>query len=224
MPGPRGPRLERRELAHAGLRLVVVQVPHAVGDRRAVGGPQVHRVDHVDRVADQREAVALAPQPDQPRGVAGEVDHLEPRDLVALLHGVGDLHRAAVPVAQQPRIDAPAPPHGYPVDVEVVVAAVGLGVRDLVGVAQDRDPEPRRGAAVIGVAVAEHDPLQAAELGRRGRGALRHRLGPGVELGHPAVVLDEVDVHPATQIPGVAPHAFGDPLRGGGEGVPRHRA
>ena len=58
-------------------------------------------IERVEAVADQREAVGLAPQADQARGVAGQVDDLEAGDVVALGDGVGDLHRAAVPHPQQ---------------------------------------------------------------------------------------------------------------------------
>jgi hypothetical protein len=90
--------------------------------------------------------------------------------------------------------------------------------------AQHGNPETRRGAAMVGVAVPQHDPLQSSQLGR-GRGRpLRHRLGAGVELDHASVVLDEVDVHPSPQVAGVSPHAVRDALCGGGHRVQRHRA
>ena len=53
------------------------------------------------------------------------------------------------------------------VDVEVVRAAVALGVGLVVGVDVDRDAEARRGAAVVGVGVTEHDARQPAEVGAR---------------------------------------------------------
>ena len=105
-----------------------------------------------------------------------------------------------------------------------MVAAVALGVRDLVRVAEDRHSQPGRRSAVVGVAVAEHHARQASKpFGGLG-GILGHRLGAGVELEHPAVVLDEVHVHRPAQIPGVAPHAVGDPLGRGRERVARHGA
>jgi hypothetical protein len=45
-----------------------------------------------------------------------------------------------------------------------VHAAVPLGVRDLVAMTQDRDPERRGDAAMVWVAVAEDNALRAAEL------------------------------------------------------------
>ena len=82
---------------------------------------------------------------------------------------VADPHRAAVPcvavhqqvhlaVRGRQRREALAP---------VAEAAAALGVLDLGGVAQHRHAERRRGAAVVGVAVAEHDPAEPAELSPR---------------------------------------------------------
>ena len=84
-----------------------------MGDARLALGQrfQPRRVDQVDDVADQRDAVALAPEPDQAGRVAGEVEDAEAGDLVALGDGAGDLHRAAVPAPQQEAGRASAPAH-----------------------------------------------------------------------------------------------------------------
>ena len=64
---------------------------NAVGHARVAVAAGL-RIERVEAVADQREAVGLAPQPDQAGRVAGQVDDLEAGDLVALGDGAGDLH------------------------------------------------------------------------------------------------------------------------------------
>ncbi len=64
---------------------------------------------------------------------------------------------------------------------------------------------------MVGVAVAEHDAADAAELRAGARHRARHRAGAGVEQGHAAVLLEQVDVAAG----GLAlhdPHALGDEL------------
>ena len=57
-------------------------------------------------------------------------------------------------------------------------------------------PSAGRGAAVVGIGVAEDDPRERRRAGRTtARSAGAHRLDPGVEHGHPVAVADEVDVH-----------------------------
>ena len=82
-----------------------------------------------------------------------------------------------------------------PVDVEVVRAAVALGVGLVVGVDVDRDAEARRGAAVVGVGVAEHDAREPAELGAGEAIELVIALMPASNSEHAVAVADEVDVH-----------------------------
>ena len=53
----------------------------------------------------------------------------------------------------------------------------------------------RRRAAVVAVGVAEDDALDAAEPGARRPQRAGHVRDAGVEHGHAAVVLDQVDVH-----------------------------
>ena len=74
--GADDPRVQRRQPAHRLLRLLVVPGPGWVGDARLALGQrfQPRRVDQVDDVADDRHPVALAPEADQPRRVAGEVE------------------------------------------------------------------------------------------------------------------------------------------------------
>lgn len=74
--------VECRELAQARARPDGVEV---VGVRRHVrfGLPAPHRRD-VEAVADERESVRRAPQADQPGSVAGQIDDLQPGDVVAL--------------------------------------------------------------------------------------------------------------------------------------------
>src|SRR4051794_21707093 len=77
--GPAGQRIEARQLADALARSLGVEIERLV--RRARRHRQPNRVRHVEAVADKREAVALAPEPDQARGVAGELHYLEARHL-----------------------------------------------------------------------------------------------------------------------------------------------
>ena len=67
---------------------------------------------------------------------------------------------------------------------------------------------------MVGVGVPEHDPLQAAQFARRRRRLLAHRFGPGVELDDATLVLDEVDVHRAAEVPAQQPHPVGNPFQG----------
>ena len=57
-------------------------------------------------------------------------------------------------------------------EVEVVRAAVALGVGDLVRVAEDRHAETRRGAAVVGMPVPEHDAVMPPSAGGDGARSL----------------------------------------------------
>ena len=101
--------------------------------------------------------------------MAGEVEDAEARDLVALGDGAVDLHRAAVPAPQQQRVDPARRATGSCERFHIGGdRGIAFGVGDVVGMAEDRHAHRRRGAAVVGVGVAEHDPLQPAELlGRR---------------------------------------------------------
>ena len=120
------------------------------------------RVDQVDDVADQRHPVALAPEADQARRVAGKVEDAEAGDLVALGDGAGDLHGAAVPAPQQGRVD-PA----HPGDRQLRRGrSRGRSRRSLSASATSSGWQKtghahiRSGAAVVGVGVPEHDPLR----------------------------------------------------------------
>ena len=66
---------------------------------------------------------------------------------------------------------------------------------------------------MVGVGVAEHHPLQPAQLLRRGLRLLPHRLGPGVELDDAVAVLEEVDVHRPAEVPAQQPDAVRDLLQ-----------
>ena len=105
-------------------------------------------------------------------------------------------------------------PIGFePVEVEVVRAAVALGVGLLRRVAEHRHAERGRDAAVVGVAVAEHDARDPAELRARDARRVRHRLHAGVEQHHAVAVVDEVDVHRlAREAAAHEPDAVGDLL------------
>src|SRR5262245_13216434 len=107
MSGGEDGRLERRELAHRLLRPGVIPSPGGVGDADLAVRQrfQPGRVDLVDGVADEGYPIALAPEPDQARRMAREVDDLEAGHIVALGDGVIDLDRAAVPAPQQERVD-----------------------------------------------------------------------------------------------------------------------
>src|SRR5439155_21559905 len=102
-------RIERGELAYARPSLIGVLVERRVGD----AGPALPAglgVERVDRVADEREAVRLAPEPDHPGRMPGKVHDLEPSDVVALGNSPLDLHRAAVPAPDEPRHRHPGGP------------------------------------------------------------------------------------------------------------------
>src|SRR6267154_4904591 len=96
MAGPARRRLERGELARALATLLGGEVERGVWD---CGRSRTARVDveHREAVVAQRKPVGLAPQPDRPRGVAGQLDDHEARDLVALGQRTRDLERPAVP-------------------------------------------------------------------------------------------------------------------------------
>ena len=97
--------------------------------------------------------------------------------------------------SQQVRVDRPRV-RAQLREVDVVPAAVALGVRAVVGVAEDRRAEARRRAAVVDVAVAEHDAVDAAERAAAAAIALVMLLTPRVEhRDAAALVLDQVDVH-----------------------------
>ena len=66
---------------------------------------------------------------------------------------------------------------------------------------------------MVGVGVAEHDLLEAAELGRRRLRRLAHPLGSGVELDDAVAVLEEVDVHRPAEVPAQQPDPVGDLLQ-----------
>src|SRR6185312_6665526 len=76
MAGADDQRFELRQPTQAPLRLLVVPGEGGVGDARLAVGKrfQPRRVDQVDDVGDQRDAIALAPEADQARCVAGEVE------------------------------------------------------------------------------------------------------------------------------------------------------
>jgi hypothetical protein len=142
------------------------------------------------------------------------MEDAEARHLVALGDGAGDLHAAAVPAPQQRRIDPAHPGDRQLREVEVGGdRGVAFGLRDLVGVAEDRRPHVRRGAAMVGVGVSEHDPLDAAELLRRRLRHLAHPLGAGVELDHPVAVVEKIDVHRPAEIPPQQPDPVGNLLQ-----------
>jgi hypothetical protein len=175
------------------------------------------RIERVEAVADERQAVGGAPEADEPGGVAWQRDDLEPGDLVALVDGAGDGDRPAVPHPQQVRED------GLGVglelfEVEVAHAAVALGVLAVVGMAQDRHVEVGRDAAVVGMPVAEQDPRDAAQRRAGGGDGARHRLDPRVVEHHAVAVAYEVDVHRlAGEAAAHDPYAVGDGLGAGGD-------
>ncbi len=74
-------------------------------------------------------------------------------------------------------------------------------------------PRARRRAPVVGVGVSEHDAPDPAEPRRRRPDRGCHRRDPRVEHRHPAVVLDQVDVHHlGREAAADEPDAVGDPL------------
>ena len=65
---------------------------------------------------------------------------------------------------------------------------------------------------MVGVAVAEHDAVDAAQPRGGGRDRARHALLARVEDDDPVVLLDQVHVHDARQAAAQQPHARGDRL------------
>ena len=101
------------------------------------------------------------------------------------------------------------------VEVEVVHAAVAHGVAQLGLVAVDmhaRCGELWRRAAVVCVAVAEHDAFGAAQRRRCFEDRLVHPADARVEHGDAALVLDQVDVHHARNSAAHQVNAFSNPL------------
>ena len=152
------------------------------------------RVQRVEAVADQRQAVGGAPQPDEARRVSGQQDDLEARDVVALGHRVGDRDRAPVPHVEQEGEDRSGVRPELRV-IEVVAAAVTFGVGAVVGVAQHRHVEEGRHPAMVGMAVAQQHARDPAQRGAGGGDRVGHRLDAGVEEHDPVAVAHEVDVH-----------------------------
>jgi hypothetical protein len=192
-----------------------------VGDARLALGQRLEPlgVGEVDRVGDDRQPVGLAEKADLTWCVAGEVVDAKASHLVALGDGAGDLHPAAVPAAVKHRVDAPRPADRDLRHVPVVGPLVTLGVGHLVGVAEDRQVQEGSGAAVVGVAVAEHDPLDSAQSLAHRLDGLDHRLGSRVELHHPAVLLEKVDVHPPLDVTAQQPDAVSHLPERGAEGT-----
>src|SRR3954471_5858215 len=215
--GPRRAWLHGSQLSHARSGLLVVVVERLVG-HAGVAWLAGQGVERVEGVADQGEAVALAPQADQAGRVPGEVDHLEAGDRVALRELAVDSHRPAVPRVEDVRVEraqwaVAVPPRQLRV-VEVRVAGLALGVHDLLLVAPDGRPGAARRAAVVGMRVAEHDAPDAAHDPADVGHVARHLPDPGVEDGHPAAgLLDEVDVHDRVREAAAHdPHAVGRAL------------
>ena len=205
-------RLERGELADRPLGPRCVE---SVGVERHSWrlGPAVH-VSHVEAVGHQRDAVACAPQPDEPWGVAGQVNDLEPGDGIALVDRAVDVDGSAVPheavaeTVQQSDVELQI------IHPPVVAAAGALGLRDRVGVAEHVGvgAQRRRGAAVVGVAVAKNDPGDAAEPAGGGDDRSSHALLASVVDGdsRAARLLNEIDVHRPKKAPAQQPHAVGN--------------
>ncbi len=120
--------------------------------------------------------------------------------------------RAAVPVGEQPPVGGARVCREL---LEVVVGAkrgVGLGRLALELVAVHGNPQPGRGAAVVGVGVSEDDVVDPAEARARRGHRVGHVRDPGVEHRDPALVGEQVHVHPPGQSALDEPHALGDPL------------
>ena len=128
------------------------------------------------------------------------MDDLEAGHRVALGQGLFDPHRPGVPqvVVEHPHRGAHRAGLGEGRElreVRVRLAVVRLRIRHLGLVAPDGRVEPRGGAAVVGMSVAEHDPFDAAHRSPDRGDVARHVAHARVEDGHAAIVLDEVDVH-----------------------------
>jgi hypothetical protein len=112
--------------------------------------PAVHVVQ-VEAVGDERHAVALAPEADQTRCVAGQVDDLEAGEPVALADGAVDMHGPAVPHEAAGEAVEQAHVERQLLQSPVVAATRALRLLDCVRVAEDVGvgTERRRGAAVV---------------------------------------------------------------------------
>src|SRR5205807_6297737 len=98
--------------------------------------------------------------------MTGDRDDAKARDLIALCDGARDLHGPTVPEeAVQDQVHLPVR-EGEPAQTlrPVAKAPAAFGVLDLVGVAEHGHAERGCDAAVVGVAVAEHDAADPAEL------------------------------------------------------------
>ena len=100
-----------------------------------------------------------------PGRVAGEVDDLEAATSSPSATVPGDLHRPAVPDRAAVRLSSePAVAGRASRSRSSAQPPSPSASATVVRVAVDRHAERRRGAAVVGVAVAEHDARDAAEL------------------------------------------------------------
>ena len=156
--------------------------------------------------------------------MAREVDDLEAGEPVTFANGPVDVHRTAVPdVAVREAVEQ-AHVERQVLHPPVVPPARALRLLDGVRMAEDVGvcAQSGRGAAVIGVAVAEDHARDPAVRDRGGHDRRGHALLARVEDEHAAALLvaEEIDVHRARQPPAHEPHAVGDLLgRSGGQGA-----
>jgi hypothetical protein len=136
MPGAGDGGTELGELPERAPGLVGVEVVGIERDARRLR-PPVHIV-HVEAVGDERHAVALTPEADQPGCMAGQVDDLEARKLVTLANGAVDTHGSAVPHEAVCESVEQAHVERQSVRAPVVPAAGALRLLDGVGVAEGR--------------------------------------------------------------------------------------
>jgi hypothetical protein len=69
------------------------------------------------------------------------MDHLEACDLIALTDRLGNLHRSAVPLAKDGRVDPAHRRDLHLVPLEVVHPRIAVRIIDLGGMTQDRNTE-----------------------------------------------------------------------------------
>jgi hypothetical protein len=127
--------------------------------------------------------------------VARQVEHLEPGHCVALRQRAGDRERAAVHVAEGARGQGPHDRIAHLAEVDPVAhPAVALRSRALLGVTEDGGVELRSATAVVGMRVAQHDPLDAPACRAGVPDRLRHPHASRLEQRDAVVVLEQVDV------------------------------
>ena len=142
-----------------------------------------HRSRFGQEPPDQRDAIALAPQPDEPGRMHRQFHHLEAGNGLALLHGAVDVHGTTIPDETLEEAVEQADVGRELVHLPTVAAAGALGLGNCVWMTHHVGvgAQSRSGAPVIGVAALRggaRDPAPAgprADERRASRGLGAHR-------------------------------------------------